>query len=96
MPIDPLSYNLNSFAARHGFADRLTATAIVALANTLAENRFEALSFRNGQLVVSVPDGEARYLLQADVPQLIETMNATLGQRRVFSISFRLTSADRR
>lgn len=95
MPLDPLSFELNSFAARHGFADRLTATAIVALANELAADRFKALSFRNGQLTVSVVDSEARYLLQPQLSQLIEAMNERLGQRRVFSITFRLQSSER-
>jgi hypothetical protein len=90
MPLDPLSYGMNSFAARHGFADRMTATAIVAMANELAAGRFEALSFRNGHLTVAVPDSEARYLVQGDVPQIIEALNVKLGQKRVFSINFRL------
>ena len=94
MPLNPLSHELGGFAARHGFADRLTATAIVALANELAADRFEALSFRNGQLTVSVIDGEARYLLQPQLAELIEAINAKLGQRRVLSIVFRLRSSE--
>ncbi len=94
MPLDPLSFGMNSFAARHGFADRMTATAIVTMANELAQGRFVALSFRNGQLTVSVADSEARYLVHAEIPQLIEAMNTRLGQRRVFSIHFRLGSTD--
>lgn len=96
MPLDPLSFELNSFTARHGFADRLTATAIVALANELAADRFKALSFRNGQLTVSVVDSEARYLLQPQLSELIEAINAKLGQRRVLSIVFRLRSSEQR
>ena len=75
--LNPLSHELGGFAARHGFAGRMTATAIVQVANEQAAGRYIARSFRQGQLVIEVVDAEARHLLQPAVPALIS--NAMLA-----------------
>lgn len=88
--LNPLSHELGGFARRHGISGRLTATAIVQLANEQAAGRFVARSFQHGRLVVEIPDAEARHLLQPLVPTLIAALNDALGQPRVQSIQFRL------
>ncbi len=92
MPLEPLSHELNSFAARHGLTDRLTATAVVETANRLADGRFTAVSIHQGRLVVEIPDAEARHLVQPDIPAFIDALNAALGRRRIYGVTFRLAA----
>ncbi len=95
MPLEPLSHELNSFAARHGLTDRLTATAVVEAANRLAEGRFVATSVHHGRLIVTVPDAEARHLAQPTIPAFIAALNEALGQRRIYGVTFRLAADER-
>ncbi len=90
MGLSPASDAFGSFAARHGLGEQLGATRVVACANTVAGGRFQALSFRAGRLTVAVALPEDRYLLQPDLPQLIDAVNKKLGRPLVREIRFRL------
>ena len=89
MVLDPLSHELNSFAARHGITHRLTATAILGVANELAEGRFRAVAFKAGRLTIAVGDAETRYIVQPTLRDFLDRLNSRLGERRVNSVGFR-------
>lgn len=94
MSLESLDTDLQRFTARHEFGRRLKATHVVAIANECAQGRFVAISFRSGELTVTLESQAQRYLIQGEIPTILKTINQRLGQELVRRFRFRFTRTD--
>lgn len=87
--MDKLDKLLITYQKKHGLGKNLIAARIVDGANSIADGRYRAVSFRDGRLKVEAPAGPELFFLKRDEPNIILEINKKLGQEIVQDLVLR-------
>jgi len=87
--MDSISNLLNDYQKRHKLGNSLNAAHIVDVANSIANDRYHAVSFRDGRLKVEVPAGPQLYFLKKQEENIIIEINKKFGREIVRDLVLR-------
>ncbi len=90
--MEPINKIINKRVNQLGLQKTLQAARIVAIANTLGNDRYEAICYSRNVLTVNCSNGLIAQELQCDHQQMIKSLNQKLGEPLVHRVKIQIRS----